>query len=58
VDGAPVPIVRADYAFRGVALPAGRHEVRFRYAPASALGGLALAGIGVLVALVLVRRRR
>ncbi len=57
VDGAPAPIVRADYAFRGVALPAGRHEVRFRYAPLSALGGLAAAAIGTLAALVLAWRR-
>jgi hypothetical protein len=31
VDGEPVPVVRADYSFRGVPVPAGTHEVRFEY---------------------------
>ena len=38
VDGAPAPLLRADYALRGVALPAGRHvvEFTFRSRPAAA----------------------
>jgi len=52
----PVPILRANYLFRAVSLPAGRHEIVFRYRPrtwhagwmvtaltASALGGLELS---------------
>lgn len=30
VDGADVPVFLADYAFRGVEVRAGRHEIRFR----------------------------
>jgi hypothetical protein len=33
VDGEPAPCLRANGIFRAVALPAGTHEVRFRYAP-------------------------
>jgi uncharacterized membrane protein YfhO len=35
VDGEEVPIERVDYLLRGVALPAGRHAVEFRYEPLS-----------------------
>lgn len=31
IDDTPVPIVRADYLFRGVRIEAGRHRVRFTY---------------------------
>lgn len=43
VDGAPVPVRRADYAFRAVQVPAGRSVVRFDYRPSSVGVGLILA---------------
>ncbi|MBV8750223.1 MAG: YfhO family protein [Candidatus Eremiobacteraeota bacterium] len=61
VDGAPAPIVEADYLFRAVRLDAGRHRIEFRYAPRAATVGLALSLFGVAVVVVLValaRRRR
>lgn len=40
LDGRPVSVLRADGAFRGVIVPPGRHEVVFRFRPASvSLGG-------------------
>jgi hypothetical protein len=53
VDGELTPILRANYAFRAVSVPAGSHEVRFTYRPrywlasllASALALLALIGV-------------
>jgi hypothetical protein len=50
-DGAPVAILRADHAFRGVRLEAGRHRVVFFYAPTSVRAGaiVSLAAAAVVV---------
>ncbi|MBP7693288.1 MAG: YfhO family protein [Anaerolineales bacterium] len=62
LDGQPVPLLRADIAFRAVALPAGAHTVEFRFAPAALTWGLTLSGLGGLMVLGLGvsagRRRR
>jgi uncharacterized membrane protein YfhO len=59
VDGEPAPIVRADHAFRGVRLEAGRHRrVVFRYAPASVRRGAAVSALAALVIVVLALRRQ
>jgi hypothetical protein len=60
VDGAPVPIHRANYALRAVHLPAGPHRIRFEYHPRSFQVGLSLSLLtcGGLAALVLRSRRR
>ena len=49
VDGVGVPIVRVDTLFRGVALPAGTHEVRFEFAPWSVRFGVAVSGVASVV---------
>lgn len=52
VDGRPVPLYRAYGQFRAVPVPAGTHEVIFRYQPASlrlGLLGSLLAGLGLLL---------
>ena len=63
VDGQPAELLRADYLLRAVRLPAGRHEIRFAFRPASYRLGLwaSFGGLGVLavgLTLSLVRRRR
>jgi hypothetical protein len=67
VGGREVPIERANAIFRGVWLEAGRHEVTFRFAPASFRAGLALfaatllalaAGAARSARAALLRRRR
>lgn len=63
VGGRTLEIQRANYALRAVPLPAGEHEVVFRYRPLSLSAGLACTAIalaGVLAAglRAWVRRRR
>ena len=56
VDGRGVPLVRADGAFRAVAVPAGRHTIESRYLPASVVWGGGLAAALVLTALGVLAR--
>jgi hypothetical protein len=63
IDGREAAIRRADFALRAVAIPPGRHVVRFEYRPLSIRLGMliSLTTIGGLVGSVLtsrVRRRR
>jgi hypothetical protein len=48
VNGEPAPILRADYNFRAVSLPAGRSTVSFSYRPASFRIGWYLCAAGIL----------
>ncbi len=61
VDGQPVRVYRANYLFRAVELPAGRHDVVFRFEPTSYRRGriisLIAAGLLVVFGLVLASRR-
>jgi hypothetical protein len=52
VDEAEVPVYRVDALVQGIVMRPGRHAVRFRYEPASFLGGAAvsLLALGILVA--------
>ena len=49
VDGQPVPLYRANYAFRAVPVPAGVHTVRMDFKPTSWLLGLSLTVITLLI---------
>jgi hypothetical protein len=56
VDGRRAPIYRADYLVRAVYLPAGSHAVTFVYRPLSFYGGIGLALLMLLAALLLLWR--
>ena len=45
VDGRPAPVLRVDYLFQGVYLPAGTHEVALEYAPATGALKIQIAGL-------------
>jgi len=48
VNGKSAKIVKTDYSFRGVVVPAGESEVVFSYIPKSFIWGLVLALFGLL----------
>ena len=61
VDGVPVEIVRANVLYRAVAVPAGRHVIRFAYRPRDLRRGLiisAMTALTLLAVVVLPRWRR
>lgn len=45
LDGKPAKLMRANYLFRGVEIPAGEHTVVFKYVPFSFWGGVILAAL-------------
>ncbi|HEX2831526.1 MAG TPA: YfhO family protein [Thermoanaerobaculia bacterium] len=60
IDGARMPPRRANAAFLGLFVPAGRHTVRVVYRPASFVRGRAITGttLGALLAFAIVSRLR
>jgi len=52
VDGRPVKIFRANYNFRAVPIPAGKHEVKFIYHPMSFGIGILVTCVGIIGILV------
>ena len=58
LDGAATPILRANLAFRAVAVPAGTHRVTMRFRPASARNGLLLSGLSTIGVLAFCGRRK
>ena len=49
VDGQPTPVLRGDVLFRVVAVPAGDHDVQFRFEPRSVRLGLAISVVSLLL---------
>ena len=59
VNDVSVPILRANYAFRAVRVPAGESRVVFNYRPASVRGGVLVSILSMMaVGIVGVRARR
>jgi hypothetical protein len=58
VDGKPAPLLRAQLAFRAVAVPAGSHTIHFRYRPFSLYLGAGLSVAAGLFLLATLRRRK
>lgn len=56
VDGEPVPMYRANYLFRAIRAPAGRHTVEFKFESATLEKGLqvSLVSLGIALGIILV----
>jgi hypothetical protein len=54
IDGRSVAVYRVNYNFAAVRIPAGSHDIRFSYQPASFLWGLRIFAAGLFLILVLV----
>jgi hypothetical protein len=52
LNGTPLPVLRTNYALRGVNLPKGKGQVVFRYEPAGWTRGLRLFGVAFPAVLV------
>ena len=50
IDGKPAPYVKVDYILRGMSIPAGSHDIEFRFEPSSYKTGNMLMLIGSLLA--------
>jgi uncharacterized membrane protein YfhO len=53
IDDRPAKLYRANYAYRAVSVPAGRHAVVFRYSPQSYKIGAAMSIFGIVVLLII-----
>ncbi|MDX2048200.1 MAG: YfhO family protein [Chitinophagaceae bacterium] len=51
VDGKETPIVKVNYVLRGLSVPAGKHNIEFRFEPSSYKTGKQLTGISQLLIL-------
>lgn len=58
IDGKEVPIYRANYTFRAIAVPQGAHEIAFSYEPRSVRVGLLISLASLIVWLFVVKYSR
>lgn len=58
LDGKEVPILRANLAFRAVAVPAGTHRLTMHFRPSSARNGLIVTALSIVGILAYAGRRK
>jgi uncharacterized membrane protein YfhO len=61
INGERVTMLRANYLFRAIAVPAGEHTIEFRYEPVETRVGMAISALTLLIVIpgfILAVRRR
>src|SRR5215211_152924 len=53
IDGKETPVVKTDYVLRGVSIPAGRHNIEFRFQPSGYTTGKTVATISLVILFLL-----
>ncbi len=53
IDGQPAPHFRADWTLRGMVIPAGKHEIAFKFIPEKYYRAVSIASIGSGIILLL-----
>ncbi len=53
IDGKEAPIVKVNYVLRGLAVPAGKHDIKFEFRPAGYYNGKSVTSIFSIVLLVI-----
>jgi uncharacterized membrane protein YfhO len=54
IDGKETPVLRVDYAFRGLVIPAGQHRIEFRFHPRTYFTGAKISSISSILLILLV----
>lgn len=54
IDGKETPIIRVNYALRGLKIPAGKHDIDFKFEPATFFLGRKISGISSVALLICV----
>jgi uncharacterized membrane protein YfhO len=58
VDGKRVPLLRANFAFQALEIPAGRHKVTLIYKDGAFEAGAIISGLALAICLALLLQRR
>jgi len=54
IDGKETPIVKVNYILRGLAVPAGKHSIEFRFEPAAYKNGITISMIAGVLSILLI----
>ena len=57
VDGAPAPVLPANFAFRAVPLTSGKHEIQLTYTPPASKLGMTISVVAMLLIVIFLARR-